>query len=833
MPRRDARPSGTIALTARSIRAAVHRSVLDAIALLMLGLVGAACAIAQAPGAVPAIEEKSAHWSLLLDLVTAELDKPQASPAVVEALRPQIETLQRDAAVAAAAAATDTAAIQQLLDALGPPPPEGEPPESAAVAAERAILEERRIEREGHLKQAELILTRARQVMERIAETRRERSTRRLLERGPSPLSWTVLSNAGPHALGVVRRLMAAPLDQWFPARGTARGTDWQPLPALALALVLTIVLVVPARRWMLRRHIRERDIGVPSFPRRIHAAILVGIARGVLPSLVGIVPLAFLLSAPAERGIAADGLVAAFGALAGIVLTGGIARAALAPYSPDGWRLAPLTGESARGLYRRIRALAGLVGALFFIEYLAARHLAMPRELAVFYRLLADGAVAGFVLLLLPAHLWRRREASEIAATPEPSEPGPLRIGATLRVAAAVAALSVPILSLAGFEPLAHYLAVSLVKTVVVLGLAAIAHGVTRDTVILALARRDAGTGAAGETEREGGTMLRFWLVVAIDTLIAIVAMVALLASWGFAWVDIKAGLATAVDGFRIGSFRLSITDLMFAVVIFVALLTATRWLQRLLETRVFPQTRLDAGMRNSLKSTVGYVGLIIAVAVAVSIAGLDLSNIAIIAGALSIGIGFGLQNIVNNFVSGLILLAERPIKIGDWIVVGEHEGFVQRINVRATEVRTFQHSSVIIPNSELLSSALVNWTHKDAMARIEIPVGVSYGADVDLVRDTLVEVAASHPEAMPEPEPYVLFTAFGDSSLDFELRCFTPQAGRRVRIATAMRFEIVRLFRERGIEIPFPQRDVHVRGLGGAGAGSSESDEHPRQTR
>ena len=819
-------------MTARRIRAAVHRSVIDAIALLALGLAGAACAIAQTPGAALAIEEKSAHWSLLLDLVTAELDRPESGPALVEALRPQIETLQREAAVAAAAAATDTAAIQQLLDALGPPPPEGEPPESATVAAERAILEERRIEREGHLKQAELILTRARQVMERIAETRRERSTRRLLERGPSPLSWAVLSNAGPHALGVVRRLADAPIDQWFPARGTTRWTDWQPLPALALVLVLTIVVVVPVRRWMLRRHVRDRDIGTPSFPRRIHAAILVGIARGVAPSLIGIVPLAFLLFAPAERGIAADGLVAAFGALAGIVLTGGVARAALAPYSPDGWRLAPLTGESARGLYHRIRALAGLVGTLFFIEYLAARHLAMPRELAVFYRLLADGAVAGFVLLLLPAHLWRRREAPESAAAPEPPEPpkpSSLRIGATLRAAAAIAALSVPILSLAGFEPLANYLAVSLVKTVVILGLAAIAHGVARDTVVLALARRDAGAGAPGDTEREGVTMLRFWLVVAIDSLIAIVAMVALLASWGFAWVDIKAGLATAVDGFRIGSFRVSITDLLFAVVIFLALLTATRWLQRLLETRVFPQTRLDAGMRNSLKSTVGYVGLIVAVAVAVSIAGLDLSNIAIIAGALSIGIGFGLQNIVNNFVSGLILLAERPIKIGDWIVVGEHEGFVQRINVRATEVRTFQHSSVIIPNSELLSSALVNWTHKDATARIEIPVGVSYGADVDLVRDTLIEVAAAHSEVMPEPEPFVLFTAFGDSSLDFELRCYTSQAGRRIRIATALRFEIVRLFRERGIEIPFPQRDVHLRGPGRVGAGPGESDEHP----
>ena len=808
------------------IRTAFHANVARVLAVL-LGSVCTVGVLAQSSSAVLAVENKSAHWSLLLELVTAELDKPQTNHAVVEALRPQIEKLQREAAEAAGAAAVDADALQQLLNSLGPPPAKGEPPEADGVAAERAALEERRIEREGHLKQAELISARARQVMARVAEARRERSTRRLLERGPSPLSWAALGNAGPHALGVVRNLMDTPIEKWFPTLRVEHWTDWQPL--LVVTFLLTIGLVLPARRWMLRRYVRDRDIGTPPFPRRVQAAVLVGIARGVLPSLIGIVPLVFLFSAPTEQGIAADILVAAFSALAGIVLTGGIARAALAPYSPDGWRLAPLTGESARGLYHRMLALAWLVGALFVTEYLTARHLETPRELAVFYRLVADGAVAGFVLLLLPGHLWRRRESPETAAAPEPSGPGSLRIGKALRIAAAIAALSVPILALAGFEPLANYLAISLVETVVILGLAVIAHGVARDTVTLALTKRDGSAGPAVAARREDSAMLRFWLVVAIDTLIAGVVAVALLASWGFAWVDIKAGLAAAVDGFRIGSFHLSITDLTFAVITFLVLLTATRWLQRLLETRVFPQTRLDAGMRNSLKSTVGYVGLIIAVAAAISTAGIDLSNIAIIAGALSIGIGFGLQNIVNNFVSGLILLAERPIKIGDWIVVGEHEGFVQRINVRATEVRTFQESSVIIPNSELLSSALVNWTHKDAMARVEVPVGVSYGTDVDLVRDTLIEVAASHPEVMREPEPFVLFMAFGDSSLDFELRCFVPLAGRRVRIATAMRFEIVRLFRERGIEIPFPQRDVNLRTLDAISDRSGESGAPP----
>ena len=810
-------------------RAAMHRDAGRTVALLsgIVFMVYAVCASAQTPGAASDVESRSPHWSLLLDLVTAELDKPEIDHAVIEALRPQVEKLEREAADAAVAAAADAGEVRQLLDALGPPPADGGPPELAAVAAERATLAERVAEREGLVKQAELISLRARQVLARVAEARRERSTRRLLERGPSPLSWAALTNAAPHALGIVRQLAGAPFGKWFPASGGGRWTD--PRVLFLPALVLTIVLVVPARRWMLRRCVRDRDVETPSFAYRTRAAVLVGVARGALPSLIGLVPLAFLLSVPLERGIAGDVLVAAFSVLAGLFLTAGLARAALAPYSPDGWRLAPLTREGARGLYHRTLALALLVGGLLFIEYPSARHLEVPRELALFYRMLAHCAVAGFILLLLPGRLWRRREAShptvhalghapgQAPAVP-PADPasdrrGPPRPGKALRAAAGLAAVSIPFLSLAGFDALADYLVSSLVTSVVVLGLAVIVHGVARDTITLALAGRGAGAGSGPLPD--GDTRLRFWLMAATDAALALVVAAALLMSWGLAWADLRGWLADAADGVRIGSFRFSVTDLLFAVIVFAALLAATRWVQRVLETRVFPQTRLDAGMRNSLKTTVGYAGLLVAVAAGISTAGIDLSNLAIIAGALSVGIGFGLQNVVNNFVSGLILLVERPVKVGDWIVVGEHQGYVQRINVRATEIQTFQRSSVIIPNSELLSSALVNWTHKDAVARIDVPVGVSYHSDVERVRETLSEIAESHPEVVRRPEPAVLFTAFGDSALDFELRCFVAQAGEVFRIGTEIRFEIVRRFRERGIEIPFPQRNVHLRGV------------------
>jgi potassium efflux system protein len=208
-----------------------------------------------------------------------------------------------------------------------------------------------------------------------------------------------------------------------------------------------------------------------------------------------------------------------------------------------------------------------------------------------------------------------------------------------------------------------------------------------------------------------------------------------------------------------------------------------------------------------------VRYVGLAIALLLAIAAVGVDLSNIAIIAGALSVGIGFGLQNIVNNFVSGLILLIERPVKVGDWILVGNYEGYVKQINVRATEIETFQRAAIIVPNSEIISGAVTNWTYKDSYGRAEVKVGVAYGSDVDKVMQILLDCLHKHEAVLDHPAPYVLFKGFGDSSLDFEARGYIGDVAWRIFIESELRVAINRAFAEAGIEIPFPQRDLHLR--------------------
>ncbi|MBU0942825.1 MAG: mechanosensitive ion channel [Proteobacteria bacterium] len=226
--------------------------------------------------------------------------------------------------------------------------------------------------------------------------------------------------------------------------------------------------------------------------------------------------------------------------------------------------------------------------------------------------------------------------------------------------------------------------------------------------------------------------------------------------------------------------------------------------------------ESELAPGVQDAFTTVLGYIAYSITILVSLSTAGIDFSGLAMVAGALSVGIGFGLQNIVNNLVSGLILLFERPIKRGDWISVGTTEGYVKKISVRSTIIQTFDRSDVIVPNSELISSQVTNMMLQDTRGRVRVAVGVAYGSNTALVKELLLEVAKNHPEVINNgtaPYPVVRFQAFGESSLDFELFCHLRDVDKRIDVRSDMHFAIDQAFRTHGIAIPFPQRDVHIK--------------------
>jgi small-conductance mechanosensitive channel len=267
--------------------------------------------------------------------------------------------------------------------------------------------------------------------------------------------------------------------------------------------------------------------------------------------------------------------------------------------------------------------------------------------------------------------------------------------------------------------------------------------------------------------------------------------------------------------EGFQVGSLKIIPARVLLAVVTLAALIAITSWLKGLFKHQL-EKSPMKRGSREALVTVSGYSGVLIAILVALGVAGIEFANLAIIAGALSVGIGFGLQNIVNNFVSGLILLVERPVKTGDWIVVGGTEGYVKRIRIRSTQIQTFDRADVIVPNSELIAGQVTNRMLRDTTGRARIPIGVAYGSDTQKVKEILLKLANEHPEVIthnPAMAPYVLFLGFGDSSLDFELRVYINIIDHRLRVKSDLYFAIDAAFREAGIAIPFPQRDLHIK--------------------
>ena len=296
---------------------------------------------------------------------------------------------------------------------------------------------------------------------------------------------------------------------------------------------------------------------------------------------------------------------------------------------------------------------------------------------------------------------------------------------------------------------------------------------------------------------------------------LLLIVGWLSIAAPWGISSRDIFSGLQAAIFGFQIGGLSISLSTLVVAMIVFLLIVFATRSFQSWLDDRLLPRTHLDVGLRTSIRTGFGYLGFVVAVMVAMSYAGFSLQNVALVAGALSVGIGFGLQSIVNNFVSGLILLAERPIKVGDWIVVGSDQGYVKQINVRATEIETFDKAAVIIPNSDLISGTVMNWMHGNPLGRVIVEVPVEYGSDPNEVQDILYKAAEAHPMVVRYPEIFIYFKAYDPRALLFEVRCFITQADYMLNVASELRFDIWSRFQEAGIGMPFPQSDLHLKDM------------------
>ncbi len=757
----------------------------------------------EAAGKARRLGEQSAKR---LEQLENQLDNPSVPRDEVLSIREEVENLREAMREATLEIDAPLGQVNDQIKRLGPVPKEGET-EPDSVAAQRAQLNKALDELAGAKAQLALVAGTAEQLSDEAAQIERARFLNNLLGRSKSvlnPAQWA----EGARQVGDLWARVSVMVRGFADRLAEERGT-WA-IWLLVVALGVLVAATVAVCRIIARRARR----GSPSEAEFQKWLRTVSVPIGyTVTAAVAVIVFDLLFTSLSTDSLRMQRLVEALGvSLVSFAFGRGVARSLLSPGRPE-WRTVPMSSPAASEWLLLTTLAFALVSIHGFVKTLAGL-VNMDASFDV-----SAGTLVALLLALIAGRMILVARAESLSE--EKSEPG-LRPGfqwagfmvqpVWLMLICAVVAL------LLGYITLGVYITTSLFVIAPVVTLLYCIRRLSDAFVAQSLkpkSRISRALKSAFSMSDKGINRAAIALNAGVDLSLLLLGLPLVLALTSLTWVDVRSWLTSAFFGFQVGDITISLSSILLAVVVFAIGLGLTRFVTGWLDRRILTPTDMDAGVRNSLRTAAGYLAVIVVLLMAFAAAGVDFSNIALVAGALSVGIGFGLQSIVNNFVSGLILLAERPIKVGDWVQVAGGEGTVRKINVRSTEIETFDRCSIIVPNSSLISDTVSNWTHGDLMGRVRVMVGVSYDADPKQVEEILLTCAKSHPRALQFPEATVLFKDFGASSLDFEVRVFIDDVNWVAFVGSDLRFEIHKALKEAGIEIPFPQRDVNVRGL------------------
>jgi len=771
-------------------------------------------------------------WEIAIQNMSLSLTREGIDDGELTQIRARAEEIIDKAHTVENELSPEVSELKTLLAQLGPAPAEGEPAEAADIAERRDRLSTALANTDAALKKARLTVFEAEQIIRDIAELRRDRFTQSLLVRNRSVFDPDFWLDAAEARSRLQRSFGFLISDSWsYAVDAMNAASALILLGAFAAAVVLGIFV-----RSYIRRFAAASDNDREDDPRlrKLLRAWLVIITDGFIPlAIVGIFYLAFqaggLLSprfAQLSRGFVLS--IAVFSFLFGM------ARAICAPLRPH-WRVIPLSDANASQSMATFAIIGGAIAIGTFLETVFDL-LYSPISIYV-----AKHAIVAFIIAVFGATgLWRF--GADIRSRPQTEDVQPLLFYSWMRRVVWLSIFVILGALATGFIALANFIAIQIVFIVTVATIVWLVLALLEEVVNILLApdNRISGPISVGLGISENGVKQITLVASGLARLsVIVIGIVLVLLPWGLDTGQWRIWLQKAFFGFRFGDVNISIASILVAIVLFVVGIIATRAIQNWLGNRFLPSTKLDVGLRNSIRTVIGYVGITIAAIFAVTYIGFNLQNVAIVAGALSVGIGFGLQSIVNNFVSGLILLAERPIKEGDWVVAGTEQGYVRKISIRATEIETFDRATVIVPNSDLITGTVKNWMHSNMMGRVIVSIGVSYDTDPEELREILLEIARAHPSVLAYPEPRVFFTDFGNSALVFDLYAYIADVNSSLTVRSDFRFEIFKRLREANIEIPFPQRDINLRDidrLEAAFAGAPQSrvsrPEAPKET-
>lgn len=774
------------------------RGLAGLLALLMF-VFGLGVAQAQAPNSTLTQTQSAKIGDIVIRVegLAAGLEKIATDDAKLVEVRIQAEQAERDLLAASLAFQPRLTEISTRLGQLGAPPADGQPAEPEAVTTERNRLIGEKAEINELIGKAETGSIAANQLVGQVNDIRRDLFSRALYTQ--TPVTMESMAEAR-QAFGEEISLFFRKITSWW--NFTARYKYPGLLLVTGLSLVIILALYSAGRRLFGNLTRRDPEIEHPSYLARLSTGIWMVIVRSISVALfITVAMVSFNAS-----GLVSDNIVGLFDGLFSLILllffVSSLTEAILSPGNPP-WSLVPISDKPASRIQLLIVAIAFVSGFDFWLNDISEQ-LDSPVSVSVLKAIVSTIAVGLLIVLLGKVKPFRDEEGH---STPWP---------AWFRYSLFAVGLVPIAAALFGYVGFARFVLEQIILSggiLVTMYLGYLSSQALSQEEAFAKTSLGQRLEQTGRFDHATLDQMSIAFSVLINILILAIGIPLILLQWGFQLQDIVNWVYRAATEIRIGSVSISLFGILTGIAVFFIAYFATRWFQGWLDNSVLKRGKFDTGVRNSIRTAVGYLGIGLAVLVGISVAGINLSNLALVAGALSLGIGFGLQNIVSNFVSGLILLAERPFKEGDWIVAGAHIGLVKKISVRATEIETFQRQSIILPNSELINQPVGNWTHRNRLGRVDIAVGVSYDSDPVMIRDFLLDIARNNKMVLRNPEPQVVFTNFGASSLDFELRVFLADIFNSAIVQTELRMDIYQRMKEEGIEIPFPQTDLHIK--------------------
>ena len=738
------------------------------------------------------------RWAATANMAQDTLEAGTASGAFLIELRKQLALRRSEFSEVQNFSPARLATLEEQLAALGPVPESGTEP--AEIAERRMILAQEIKVLNAPRQRAREAYKQADGLIREIDAALSAKETENLLQLRPSPIDLRLWPEAVLQVSEKLKSLVGSVSTAWHTP--VLRDKAHDQLSLIVALLVAAGVLLTQGRRWLaraLRRLSRSEDAyGVDL------TQYLLGLGR-----LVNVLLCVFLVSRAWSISRLYDfDLNVLLQASPWIVAPLFISRwlaTQLCPIDETTRSVLALPSGSRVQARFLIRFLGVAISAMIFMAFLNSMGDFSSGTVAVIVVVLVS--IAGVGTLRLGGLLWRQSHGSQAATG---AEQVPHRIVVRLGQGLAVVAAICIALAVIGYSYLAFELLMTVLLATEFLGILFVTFEAVRNAAAMLSQDRNAGYDSLAAVVVNAALILASLPVFA---LIAGVRPSELMELW-----------STFQSGVTLGEVQLSPSVVLQLIVVFVIGLLLTRLIQRTLKIRVLAKTKIDAGGQNAIVSGIGYFGIFLAAVVAITYAGLDLSSLAIVAGALSVGIGFGLQNIVSNFVSGIILLIERPISVGDWIEVGGNMGIVRKISVRSTSIQTFDRTDVIVPNADLVSGTVTNYTHGSSVGRIIVPIGVAYGNDTRKIEELLLPLAEQHPLVLKDPAPSVVFQGFGADSLNFEIRALLADINYGLTVRSELNHQVYEVLTANGIEIPFGQRDIWIRNPEALGAVRSE---------